>query len=264
MCGWIRFFQDRQERHGGGIGVAQLVTVHLLAGCPNRVHDLVVVGNAALDAGQRPTSPVGAEAAGLHDRDGDAERRDFVAQRPGQSFERVLRTVVGGDAGKGAEPTHRGHEHNPTAPPGAHRRQHSLGDGNRAEDIDVELLAEDFQRDFLEDPLDAIARVVHQHIDRTGQGFGLGNDGRDARGLGDVQQQSMGSAGGECFELGNLLGLAQGADHRVSGLQRGVGEGPPETRRDTAHEEHPGHMDPLRRLARQAGGRSSSTTLVAA
>jgi hypothetical protein len=83
----------------------------------------------------------------------------------------------------------------------------------------------------------AVTGIVHQHIDGAelllGLRHGAGNGGE----VGHIEHQRMGLAGVERGKGLGILGAAHGADHAVSGLQRGLSEGPAQSRTDAGDQE---------------------------
>ncbi len=94
--------------------------------------------------------------------------------------------MVEGAAGEAELAADRADVDDPAPALAAHRRQHELGQADGAEDVGLELAADELERDGLDGAGLAVAGVVDQHADRAGVVFDGRNRGSHRGFVGDV------------------------------------------------------------------------------
>ena len=97
----------------------------------------------------------------------------------------------------------------------AHERQHRLDHRHRAVDVGFELTAQVVDRGFLDQPFEAVARVVDENVDRADRGLDLGHRRERRFGVGDVEHPPERAPRRLRLERRHRLGAAQGADNAV-------------------------------------------------
>ena len=75
----------------------------------------------------------------------------------------------------------------------AHRGQHRLDHGHRAEHVDLELPSQIVDRGFLQNAFVAITGIVDENVDGADALLDLRHRGSDPRGVGDVEDRRMGA-----------------------------------------------------------------------
>ena len=105
----------------------------------------------------------------------------------------------------------------------AHHRQHGAGDVHRAEQQRLDLVADLFGAEFLEEAGVEVARVVDQHVDPAEPRDGGLDRGLGVLGAGDVELH-----GEQVVVVADrrrdLRGIAAGGDDGVAGGQGGLGD----------------------------------------
>ncbi len=83
----------------------------------------------------------------------------------------------------------------------------------------------------------AIARIVHQHVDRPGAPLGVRHGRRNRVQMRHVQQQRMRASGRQRRKGFGILGVPHGPDDGVAGVQRALGKGPAQAGTDAGNQE---------------------------
>ena len=106
----------------------------------------------------------------------------------------------------------------------AELRQEGARDADEAEDICFDD-GKEFRFGRLFDAArDAVAGVIHEHVDAVECRDGFGGDGLDLLGLGDVEREDARGVRILFSEVGDLLGLASCGDHTSAGFEDFFGQ----------------------------------------
>ena len=117
----------------------------------------------------------------------DAEGRDLLRERSGESLDRELAGTVEGNPGQCAQPGHGGNRDDVPAAPLPHVGQDGLDRRDRSEYVDVELASQVAHVGLLDGAFESVTGVGDQHIDRRDRGLNLVDCGDHARVIGDVE-----------------------------------------------------------------------------
>ncbi len=118
----------------------------------------------------------------------------------------------------------------------AHEGQHRLNDGDRAEHIDLELLADLRQRYFLDGALQTVAGVVDHHANRPELVLDLRDAALHRALVGDIHQHAISMTGLELLERGFRLGVSHGTGNLVALFQKGFRQCAAETAANACNE----------------------------
>ena len=94
----------------------------------------------------------------------EAQRFDFLQQRPGQTFDGKLGRIVKSQRRRGTQPGEGGDIDDAAGAPPAHARQHRLNHPAEAEHINLEHPAHFALLAFFDGREIADARVIHEHV----------------------------------------------------------------------------------------------------
>jgi hypothetical protein len=173
-------------REDGGHGVFSDVEPHagvcLFCGVAKGLVKRVWFGPGRGGAG-----PVGSEATGLDEGDGDPEPGDLLGERFGQPFQRPLGGVVDAQAGEGDDAREAGYLQDVPAALLAEQRDGRLGDPQGAEQVGLDLAAHLGFGQLLDESEMAIAGVIDHHIEAAEMGVGALDSGDTGRAVGDIQ-----------------------------------------------------------------------------
>ena len=195
-----------------------------LAGCADRIHHGVVVGNNARGAIHRASCPIRPELAWCQGRHPNAEIRHLLTERLGDAFQRELAAAVEADPRHRDKATHRGHVDDVAATTLAHAGKHGLHHRDRPIHIGCKLTLKIVHRRFLQHAFVTVSGIVHQHFDRTGVPLRFGHGGWNRREVGHVEDQGICTARCERSERVGVALVPHGADHAVAGAQRTLGK----------------------------------------
>ena len=101
-------------------------------------------------------------------------------------------------------------------PRSAHAREKGARNADKAEDVGLEDGQELLFGGLFDGASEAEAGVVDEYVDGGEAGMGLGDDGGDLRGVGDVERVGLGLAGVLLFEVGDFIEGARGGDDLVA------------------------------------------------
>ncbi len=211
----------------------------------------VIVGELGRDDRLGARGEAGAQAAGSDIGDLDSELGDFGGQGLGQAFQGPFAGAIDAGAGPDGQARDRGDIDDPPGPAGAHGRQDGLQQGQRTDDIGLELGADLVERGLLDRPDQAVAGVVDQDVDLAGDGLGLGGAGFHGGLVGDVEDQGVAA---QQLESVGVLGLAHRADDRVAARQGRQGDLAPEPAGDAGDQPGFGHGNSRTRSSPFGGG----------
>ena len=114
----------------------------------------------------------------------DAEGRNLLRERSGETLDREFAGTVKGNPGQWAQPGHGGNRHDVPAAPLPHVGQDGLDRRDRSENVDVELASQVAHVGLLDGAFESVTGVGDQHIDRRDRGLDCGDH---ARVIGDVE-----------------------------------------------------------------------------
>ena len=159
---------------------------------------------------------VGAEGAGLHERDADAERREFLTQAFAEKLHRSLRAAIHAEAGIVRDGGGGAEVDDVAAFLRAQHGQRGADDIQRAEEVRFEALAGLFVAAFLDGSDQAAAGVVHEHVKGSGLGDDLAHVGR----VGDIERGDAAHA--FLFEIRDAAHITSSGDYAMTGRDGGL------------------------------------------
>ena len=145
-----------------------------------------------VEVGVRSPPQVGVGLRGLDEHHPDPPRRELHPQGVGQPLRCELRGGVGAHQRRRDAAAERRHEHDPAAGR-PQPRQHRLGDGRLTDHVHLQLAPELVDRHRLDRSTDDHAGVVDERVEPLRQAL---VEGRDLRGVGDVERHRRDGPGG--------------------------------------------------------------------
>src|SRR6185437_13777891 len=160
----------------------------------------------------------------LENGDLDAERADLPREDLGETADRPLGRLVGGQAGGGEPPADGRDLDDVAAALGAQHGQRGLGDVHDAEQVGVDLCAEVVERDVLDRREVGVAGIVDHDVDPAERLDACLHRGRGGCGVGDVEGDREDPVPVAVGQVGQADGVAGGRDQRVPGREHGLGD----------------------------------------